>query len=168
MKFQMDKRYLLNGFLLVLPILIWNILLYEQLPAGYQSDIFDKNIPSVVAYPENILRILALGLPMIMRLSLNTKKERAGLLLYIFGVTIYFASWLAVIYFPDSAWGKSPIGYTAPAHTTIFWLIGIGLVGHQSYFKIRSLSLLYIGIAVLFVLFHTSHAYIVFRRVAGA
>jgi hypothetical protein len=47
---QKNKRplykYLLSCFLLMLPIMIWNILFTEKLPQEYQPEVFWKEIPA--------------------------------------------------------------------------------------------------------------------------
>ena len=43
------KKYFKNCFLLLIPIFIWNLLLYSQLPVGYQSENFDKDIPTLLS-----------------------------------------------------------------------------------------------------------------------
>ncbi|MBK9449890.1 MAG: hypothetical protein IPN95_10915 [Bacteroidetes bacterium] len=40
MKLPLLKKYALNCFLLTIPILVWNILLADQLPEAYQEAVF--------------------------------------------------------------------------------------------------------------------------------
>lgn len=157
-------KYLSNCFLLLIPIFIWNILLVDHLPKTYSSDVFWRDIPKFIGYSENILRIIVFGLPTIMILSIKRKNEKIGLLFFLIGIGVYFLSWTVMIYFPESNWSRSIFGFLAPAYTTILWFIGIGLIGNKSFFKIPKLSQIYIGLSVLFVIFHTLHTYIVFQR----
>lgn len=157
-------RYLKNCFLLLLPILGWNLLLTSSLPEGFSRDIFWNEISSFVGLPENILRGLIMVLPAFMILSLKTKTQRLGGWLYLLGVVVYGLSWLLLILTPDSSWSQSMMGFMAPAYTTILWLVGIGLIGEQSFFKIKHVSTIYILLATVFVFFHTWHTYIVFHR----
>lgn len=156
------KPYLLNCFLLLIPIFLWNILLYDYLPDLYQTDFFDRDLPKFIVYSENVLRILVFVLPVFMILSLKTKQQKRGFTLYLVGVLLYFSSWILVIVAPESAWSKSLIGFTAPAFTTIIWFIGIGLIGNKSYFNIPYLSWIYIGVSLFFVMIHTAHTYLIF------
>lgn len=100
-----------------------------------------------------------------MILSLKTRRQKTGLLIYLIGLTLYFSSWIIVIINPESNWSKSPIGFMAPAFTTIVWFVGIGLIGNKAFFKFPYLSHIYIGRALLFVVFHTTHTYIVFQNI---
>jgi hypothetical protein len=77
---------------------------------------------------------------------------------------IYFASWLLLIYFPESAWSHSAIGFMAPAYTTIIWLTGIGLIGETLFAGLPYHPIVYIGASTVFVVFHSIHSYIVFTR----
>lgn len=103
-------------------------------------------------------------LPAFMILSLKTKTQRLGGWLYLLGVVVYGLSWLLLILTPDSSWSQSMMGFMAPAYTTILWLVGIGLIGEQSFFKIKHVSTIYILLATVFVFFHIWHTYIVFHR----
>lgn len=52
------RKYLVNCFLLTLPIMLWNITLATKLPSAFQPDTFGKNIPAFVTYGEYIFRTL--------------------------------------------------------------------------------------------------------------
>jgi len=156
--------YFWNGFLLLIPILWWNWLLADYLPPTYQPATFENAIPPIVVYGENILRFIVLALPVFMKLSIQKKIAKTGLLCYLLGISIYFASWIVLMLFPESSWSTSALGFMAPAYTPIIWLVGIGLIGHHTFIKIPYFPQLYISLSVLFVLFHTLHAYIVFIR----
>lgn len=157
------RKYLLSCFLLLIPIFLWNIFLVGYLPKPYSAAVFWKDIPNWIGYGENILRIVVFGVPLIMILSFKSKSQKIGLLIYLIGVTIYFLSWVAVIFFSDSAWSHSALGFTAPAYTTIIWFVGIGLIGKNSFFGKAKLFNIYISLSVLFVIFHTIHTFIVFQ-----
>lgn len=158
------KKYLLNCFCLLIPVFLWNIILVGYLPKSYSPDIFWKDIPKIVSYGENILRIIVFVLPLLMVLSLKTKLQKIGLLIYFIGLVIYFSSWVIMIISPDSYWSRSLIGFMAPAFTTIIWFVGIGLIGNKAFFKFPKLSFIYIGLSLLFVIFHSTHTYIVFQN----
>ena len=158
------KQFLLNCFLLVIPIFIWNIILINYLPQTYGHDIFGAAIPKYIDGGENILRLILFGLPLFMALSIQSQQERIGFIIYLFGIFLYFTSWILVIIYPQSGWSMSAIGFTAPAFTTIIWFIGIGLIGHKGTINIPNLSWIYISLSILFVVIHTIHAYVVFQR----
>jgi len=159
------KKYLKNCFLLLLPILLWNVLLFNYLPESFRNSISWKDIPNWVGLGENILRIAVMGIPFLMVLSFETSSQKAGLAWYLIGTVLYFLSWIMVIAYPESDWSLSVFGYTAPAFTPIIWLVGIGLIGQQSFLPIKHLSQIYQILASIFVLFHTWYAYLVYVQI---
>ena len=158
------KNYLANCFLLLIPLILWNIALIDYLPKKYGIDVFNKNIPVIIKYSENGIRFILFTLPVFMILSLKTNLQKIGFSMYILGIILYFSSWLLVIINPDSSWSQSLIGFMAPAYTTILFFVGIGLIGNKAFFKFPHLSLVYISLSILFVIVHSLHTYIVFMR----
>ena len=158
------KNYLTNCFLLIIPILVWNILLVDHLPESYAPAIFSKDIPQFVEYSENILRVFALGMPLVMLFSIKTRTQRIGLIVYILGTLLYFMSWIVLIVAPESAWSASHEGFMAPAFTPLIWLIGIGLMVEGSYFNFPKAKIIYLIVSVLFVVMHATHAAIVYTN----
>jgi len=66
----------------------------------------------------------------------------------------------------DSAWSSSLIGFLAPAYTNLFWMIGLGLLGEKFYLpaRLRYRPVLFIAPVVIFLIFHITHAVIVYQR----
>src|SRR5512141_3084141 len=153
-------NYLLNCMLLLLPIMAWNVILANKLPRLYSPDVFEKDIPAFIIHGENIFRLIIFILPLLMPMRIETSTQKIGLALYIAGTAIYFISWLAQMYFPQSAWSLSAFGSLAPAYTPLIWLIGIGLIGSTLYFASPYRSWMYITLSILFVAFHLSHTFI--------
>ena len=158
------KKYLFNCFLLTLPILIWNIVLTKKLPKDFQPDIFWKDIPAFLTYGENISRIAVFMLSLLIPLSVSTIIQKRGLFLYIIGTILYFASWIALIYFPNTKWSHSALGFMAPAYTPILWLIGIGLIGNSFYFNLPYRRSLFILTSIVFLIFHNLHTLKIYFR----
>jgi len=156
--------YLQNCFLLLLPILLWNVIFMKVLPVQFQKATFWHNIPKYIKFPENILRIVVFVFPLLMKFSIAEPHQRLGFMLYILGYAYIFLSWVAQIYFPQSAWSKSCWGFGAPAYTTIIWFIGIGLIGSSLFIKIPYHYSVYLILSALFVIFHSAHVYIVYSR----
>lgn len=156
------SKYLMNCFLLLLPMFIWNIIFYKHLPKGYTSHTIWDNIPFWLNTTENILRIIVFALPLLMTLSLQSKTQKIGLGIYLAALLIYFSSWILQIYFGDSLWSKSLIGFMAPAYTTIFIFIGVAIIGKQSIINFPRISLTYIITSILFVSIHTYHSYLAY------
>ncbi len=157
-------NYLLNGMLLLLPIMAWNMIFTSKLPAMYSQEVFEKNIPSFITIGENLFRLIVFILPLLMPIHLETPIQKLGLALYITGTVIYFVSWLAQMYWPQSNWSISIFGSLAPAYTPLIWLIGIGLIGRTLYFASPYRSWMYIMLSLIFVAFHVSHTLIVYQR----
>ena len=158
------KKYLFNCFLFTLPILIWNIILTNKLPKYFQPDIFWKDISAFLTYGENISRIAVFMLIILMPLNVSTITQKKGLFLYIVGTLLYFASWFALIYFPDTKWSHSIIGFMAPAYTPILWLTGIGLIGNSFYFNLPYKRWFFISTSLLFLIFHNFHTLTIYLK----
>lgn len=155
---------MLNCFLLLIPILVWNLAFASYLPEAFSPDVFWKDIPNWISIGENTFRTVVMVMPACLILSWKKPVERGGLAIYLIGLVVYFLSWLILMIYPISDWSESALGFMAPAYTPIIWLIGIGLVGHQSFLKVRRTSMLYILFSILFVVFHSTHAYLVYDR----
>ncbi len=164
MKLLPISSYVLNCFLLLVPILAWNAILASKLPIAYQAETFDKDIPSAATLGENLFRSLVMFLPLLMPLSFSSRSQKLGLYIFIFGMLIYFLSWTVLIVFSNSVWSMSAAGFLAPAYTPLIWLVGIGLIGTQLYFKSPYQSWMYILLSIIFLSFHITHAAIVYLR----
>ena len=155
-------QYLLNCFLLLLPIFLWNIIFAGQLPKGYQPELFDNGIPIFILTTENILRGFVFLLPAFMFISTKSTTSKWGWSLYLTDSLLYYGAWLMQLYFPETLWSRGILGFMAPAYTTLIWLVGIGLIGHRSYFKRPYFSTIYILFVFLFVCIHSLHSYFAF------
>lgn len=155
--------YLLNCFLLIIPILLFNVIFAGSLPKAFSAEIFWKDIPPAVATGENILRGLVLIFPLLMPLKIMTARQKAGLTVYIAGILIYFLTWSLLMLFPQltSNW----FAFAAPAYTPLLWLVGIGLIGDSLYFPIPYKGWHYIAGSLLFVIFHVWHTTLVYLRI---
>ena len=156
--------YFQNCFLLLLPILAWNVIFMKVLPPPFQKNTFWHNIPSYIRIPENLLRLIVFLFPLFMKFSLSEPHQWLGLILYLLGMCLYFWSWIMLINFPKSSWSKSIWGFTAPAYLTIIWFSGIGLIGSTLFINVPYHYSVYLFISLLFVIVHTSHTLIVFKR----
>lgn len=96
-----------NGIILIIPILLWNLIFADRLPKEFLPDIFWDNIPSVIKYGENIFRVLVFTLPLFMNINWSDNIQKTGLVLYAFRITIYFMSWIPLLFFPEFAWSLS-------------------------------------------------------------
>lgn len=155
-----------NGIWLTFPPLLFSLILMSRLPAALTPALFNKSIPDVLMNGENIVRILVFAMPLFFSIGISTKTQKQGLALYIAGVAFYYLSYGALISFPDSDWSTSMIGFVAPAYTNLFWMIGIGLLGEKFYFpaRLRYRPVFFIAPVVIFLIFHITHAVIVYRR----
>ncbi len=164
MKQNSPIKYLVNCFWLIIPQLLISFLLVKYLPEAFQTNIFWSNIPLPVKTFENIFRIMVMALPAFFPFSIKNKIQRTGLAVYLTGVILYLFSYLALIYFPDSSWSKSLIGFTAPATTPLIWFVGISLIMGKPFFNIKYKRMYYPILAGLFTVFHFTHTIIIYYR----
>jgi len=143
MKFKFHR---LNCFWLLVPILGWNLALTPHLARA--RPVSDAGVSQFVLAAEWALRIAIFAWPLFLSLRWDRRPGRAGLLVYGLGVLVYFASWLPLIFLPESPWSTSAVGLLAPAYTPLIWLSGIALVGG---------SRGYAALSLLFVVVHVYH-----------
>ena len=140
------RTILLNGFWLMVPILIWNAIFSSKL--AHPAFEHDEDVAQWVLMLENFLRIALMVLPLFLPLKWDTTQSKIGWVVYGVGVLLYFTSWIPLIVAPDSAWSNSLVGFTAPASTPLLWLVGIGLIGEWWP---------YVSLSVVFVAVHVGH-----------
>ena len=157
-------RYVLSCGLLTVPILVWNVVFTRFLPPPLASKEFWRDIPPLVAYGENSLRLAVFLLPFLMPLEVATVAQRRGLLLFVVGTVLYFLAWVALMIFPQSRWSRSRLGFLAPAYTPLIWLAGLGLIGRRLYWPWPYRWWVYVGLACGFIALHVAHASIVYTR----
>lgn len=158
-------KYLLNCFLLLVPVMLWDLFLTGRLPLPFQPATFWSEIPPVLTYGENIVRVLLFMLALLMPLRLETRRQKIGLIVYTVGMLAYFASWLILIFDPAGAWSNSIFGFMAPAYTPLLWLTGIALTGRSFYFSIPYKPWYFILVSAIFLVFHNIHTFLVYSRV---
>ena len=85
-----------------------------------------------------------------MRLPLRVQDpvSKIGMAAYLIGMTLYFITWIPLIWMPDSNWSQSVVGLLAPRLTPLLPFLGIALIG---------LSAPYAVISALFIILHTWH-----------
>ena len=161
-------RYLVNGFLLVAPLLALNMALAGRLPAGYQPAAWNA-VPAGVCIAENVLRLPTFLLPVLLPISFSGAVQRVGAVLYAVGAAGYLASWAVQILRPNAAWSTGRAGFLAPAYTPALWLTGIGLLGAEPIIPhLRYLPWIYLGTVLAFLAVHNLHAELVHRRLSRA
>ncbi|HTX91665.1 MAG TPA: hypothetical protein VMC09_10655 [Anaerolineales bacterium] len=140
---------LLNCFWLILPLLAWNLVLGPRITQKAITS--DAHSPKWLLIVENVVRILVFALPLLLPLPRSANWQfalRTGLVVYILGTLVYFASWLPLILIPDSAWSASPAGLLAPRLTPFLSFLGIALLGQSWPYGL---------LAAIFIFFHTWH-----------
>jgi len=165
MKIELLQKILSNGYIAIFPILVWNILLTSKLPSAYAPSLFNSGIPFTIIIGENLFRSVIFLLPLFFRLNIASSLEKKGLIIYSFGVTLYFLSWLMLIFAPNSGWSNSVMGFTAPAYTPIIWLVGLSLMVDSYYFKLAYKKWHFILPSIAFSIFHALHSVYVYSRV---
>jgi hypothetical protein len=137
---------LLNCFLLIIPLLAWNLVLGPRI-----SDVrvtSDAHSPKRLLLAENGTRTLVFALPLLIPLQVKDIWNKAGLAVCILGTLVYFASWLPLVFAPGAAWSNSPFGLLAPRLTPFLPFLGIALIGHSWPYGL---------VSAVFVFLHTWH-----------
>jgi hypothetical protein len=157
-------HYLSSCGLLLLPIFIWNAAFTRYLPAAWSGAEFWRDIPAVLVRTENAFRLIVSALPFFMPLELSSAIQRRALVVTGIGTGLYFASWLPLMFAPDSIWATSAPGFLAPACTPLVWLLGIALLGQRLYWGHFYHWWMYLIPAGIFMAAHVSHAVLVYLR----
>lgn len=150
-------EFLFNGFILVIPVLVWNLVFYRTLPLWHQIKI-GNNLEKV----DSLLRIPIFGLPLVFRFSVFTDIHQIGWVIYGIGIILYFASWIITISGNVNK-NQSVLTALGPAYTPILWLIGIGMACWESGWRLY-LLLLYFLSSIVFVIVHTMHTLEKYKR----
>lgn len=159
-------RYLVNCFLLMVPLLAFDALFANRLPAAYQAARWN-DVPVQLAVAENTLRLTVMLLSLLMPISFSGLVQRTGAVLYAAGVAAYVAAWMMQISRPHAAWSTGLAGFLAPAWTPALWLAGIGLIGAQpSIPHAWYVPWIYLGAAAAFLTLHNLHAGLVHQPTA--
>ena len=103
-------RYVLSCGVLTVPILVWNVVCTRFLPPALASNEFSRNIPPLVTYGENILRVVVMLLPFFMPLKMVTVAQRRGVWLFVVGTLLYVLTWVPLMIAPQSRWSTSWLG----------------------------------------------------------
>jgi hypothetical protein len=139
--------------------------LWGGLGPAYRPEVFWRDIPSWLGSVENLSRFGVIGVSSLMLIQLGSRRNRAGLALYLIGLALYTASYAALIGPPESAWALSFWGFAAPACTPAAWIAGIGLLGSRSAIsRIPSIDRLYFLLSAVFLVSHILHTSIVYGR----
>ena len=137
---------LLNGFLLLLPLLAWNLALGSRLTQ--EAITSDAHSPQWLLVAESIARVRVCVFPLLLPIQVKDAWSKAGLAVYCLGTLIYFGSWLPLLMAPDSAWSQSAAGLLAPRLTPFLPFLGIALVCNAWPYGV---------ISAVFIIFHTWH-----------
>jgi len=164
MKRDFYLRIASNGYLPIIPILVWNILFTSKLPRAYQPELFNTNIPLAIMIGENIFRSIIFILPLFFKLNYSSPIGKKGLIIFCSGVVLYFSSWLMLIYAPNPEWGSNIMGFSAPAYTPIIWLFGLSLMVDSYYFKFAYSKWHFMLPSIVFSMFHITHAVYVYSQ----
>lgn len=162
------RRYAVTCGLLLVPIFVANVVLFERLPPAISDSKLWDAIPPPLALTENLLRFPIFALPFVMPLHVSTRQQQYGLACVVLGALIYLASWMALIVDPRSTWSISAAGFLAPAYTPALWLLGIALLSQDFSWGAPCRPWMYGSLSLAFLAAHVSHAAIVYVHHYGA
>ena len=120
---------LLNSVWLILALIVWNIILGPKLSDPRLTS--DANSDAWQLIAENGVRILVFALPLLIPLKVHDAVSKTGLVVYVLGTLVYFASWLPLLFAPQSTWSQGALGALAPFVTPLAVFYGIALIGHS-------------------------------------
>ena len=141
----------------MVPVMVWDGLLTGSLPSAYGDPADFQAANPELALGETVSRWLVVLLPILMPIRLTTRRQRRGFALWVVGTAAYFASWVVVIAWPQSAWSLSAIGFLAPAYLALPWLVGIGMMSDRLYVPSPYRWWQYVVLSAVFVVFHVAH-----------
>jgi len=151
-------NYKNNCFWFFIPVIIFNIIFTKNLPEFYL-----KYIKHPIVTIETIARIITMAFSVIMAVRLDNKIGKAGLVVYIIGILVYFCSYFIVIKTPTISFHSNFIVLLAPYWTSVLWLIGIGLLGNKLFINIPYHYTAYIIMSIIFAIIHSIHGYICYH-----
>lgn len=154
------KKYLANCFLLLIPVILWNIFFRSLTPEFFHPEIYWEGVNPTIKWAEIILLIFIFIIPAFMPLKIKKKTQKNGLKIYIVGLAGYLISWRPLVLYPEGDWSNNPAGFFAPAVSFLLILIGIGLMGDRLFFKIPYKRGFYLIISFLYILIHLSHYFL--------
>jgi len=160
------RKIVTNGYILIIPIIIWNICFFSYLPSPYKPENFNNDIPLWIIVGENLFRTVLFIFPVFFKVNIKISFKNKGLITYLVGVVIYFSSWLAIIISPASAWSTSILGFSAPAYTPIIWILGLSMMvdAYAFNFKFNYSKWHFLLPSMSLIVFHISHAIYVYNR----
>lgn len=152
-----------SGFILIAPILVWNLIFASKLPPIYRHKPSKTGTLRFLSVSEQIFRYIIFLSTLFMRTDVSTVAGKAGLVCYLTGITIYLLSWLPQLFRPVSRWSTSSAGFLAPAYTPLVWLVGVSLMVNSYLFRLRYTPWHYIVPSIIFSIFHVSSMYRIYK-----
>lgn len=159
---ELLKQICSNGFILFIPIFLWNLIFIKKLPPAFEDKTFDKNIPKFVLIGESFFRVIIFIIPIITEIDFTKITGNIGIYIFITGVVVYFFTWLFLIYYPNSKWSKSIIGFCGPGFTPIIWLVGFAFTVNKFNIALNYNVWFYLVPSIFFVFFHVVHSVIAY------
>ena len=139
----------LNGFWLLMPVLIWNLIYASRLPQKVFN--CDDGMPAWLLGLENLLRIPVFFFPLLLEMKFQSDLWPAGVLVYLAGSLAYYGSWIPLVYFPGRSWSRSFAGVISPHILPILVFGGAALI---------CVSWLYLLFSVLMISVHAYHGWL--------
>ncbi len=153
-----------NGAWLVLPPLVISFGLWSALPPAFAAENFGHGVPAWLSLSENALRIVVFAVPGALLFGASSKRQRVGWWCYGAGLGLYLASYALLAAWPRGSWATRALGFTAPAWTPAFWLLGIAMVCTDSWATQRWRWWMFLLPVAAFLGLHLGHTWLVWSR----
>jgi len=161
--YQRLKYYFKNCFLLIIPVLLWNIIFVSYLPEVYTNKSIIGDIPDLVLWGEIIAFLSILVLSLMMPLKIKTGFQKLGLIIYLVGLAIYLLAWRPIILYPNGDWSSGFLGFVSLAFLPFIFLVGIGMIGDKFYIKFQFSRKIFIGLSFVLIFLSTWHAILTYN-----
>jgi hypothetical protein len=132
-----------SGFVLIVPLLVWNAVMWPQLPGDAGGS---QAVPLLLEVAEHGLRLIVLAMPLWLRLEYRGRRGVVGLLLYGFGLVVYALTWIPWLFDSEQV---SLLLLLGPAVTPLMVFTGIAVLARSPAYGV---------VAVAFTLIHAVHA----------